>query len=1042
MGAQRTCAAVAAAAGLAISVLVVAGSAAAQPASAGTELAAASSPTQVTVIPPDPNPATTVPVDDILFAGTSGFLHRFSPSAGVSSGYLWTSYATGATSTVTALAHVSLGSFFPAGGDSIAIYPDTVGTPITELDLATGASTQYTAPAGDTASGLFGNAMIVDSTGSNPPDYSVLTFAPDGSYTSIPVTGLPAGAGLLAPFRVGDASDAVVRYDSSGGLNSYGLLSPVTGEFAAIPDSSASYAPVLSATSVAVQTSATTVDVFSLAGLTSGSDTTPQVVTLPAAAADRIALDGDYVVAVPSASGSPAIAAPVSGASPVTALQQTQDSTYAIAQAPDSALVVGGSGVSDWSVYQLSTDSGGSLETTAVLPLTQLDNAGLTISQGEVWHAEGTPNVGVPDDILFGHPLQSDNGFDQPYDHSPYDITLESPLPCAPDAACVRVVDGNWYGPAYLGGSGDQMQLWEGDQTDGDVIYPGPGTLVDASSDYAIVDDAASGSTPAEQLVVDVGYAKVVSSGPVTGAALWFDTLWQANAPGELEATDLTTMTAAKPIQTGSDCTATDVQAAARWIYWACGTTGPAGVYDLRTGTDISVPAGPALLGDGYVVQHDQATGQLLMYDVHTDTAAGPVVLASGVLSGPTADDRNITWAVDKYSGDVAYIDASDSVHVIDTGVPATPVAIGEPSAAELRSTSNEGSAGWAESLFLTRPVSGWTVTIRQAGTDKVVHTVSGGPARYGISPSWNDRLSGGAKAYSGRYTWTLTATAAGESSPTQIANYPFYVECGAVPFRSVDCDGEPALLAVAANSDAQWYDGTAAGGLRSNGYTENWALCAAGDRRSCVSALVPFGDFGGTGYADLLVRDRAGVLRAYLGIGQPDYNPGSVRSIRIGTGWDRYNALVAPGDESASGTLELLARDSAGRLWLYAATGHGKFRARKLISGGWGKYTRLIGAGDLTGNGIGDLLAVDASGTMWEYDGNGHGGFGARHRVSSGWAKYTAIIGIGDLTGDGDNDVVARGADGEMWLFPGNGHGGFGKRVSLHLNLRRYSLF
>lgn len=1033
----------------------MAGSAAAQPGPAGhaqattalattaqattAQAAASSPPTQVTVIPPDPNPATTVPVDELLFAGATGFLHRFSLETGVNSGYLWTNYATGATSTVTAMATVLGGSFFPAGGDSIAIYPAATGAPVTELDLATGVSTQYTAPSGDTACGLFGNTMLVSQGTGSAITYSLLVFAADGSHTTVPVTGLPAGAEIYRPARAGDASDALVRYDS-GGVSSYGLLSLSSGILTPIPDSSVSIMPVLSATSVAVQTTTNTVDVYSRTGLTSGSDVTPQVVTLPAAAADRIALAGGYVVAAPSTSGSPVVAAPLSGASPVTVLQQTQSSAYAIAQTPDSALVVGGSGVSDWSVYQVSSDSGGNLVTTAVLPLTQMDNAGLTISQGEVWHAEATPNIGIPDDVLFGHPLESDNGFDPKYDYSPYDLTVDSPLPCVAGQACVRIVDSNWYGPAYLGGSGDQMTLYEGGQTDGDASYPGPGTLVDASPDYAIVDDAASGSTPAQQLVIDVGYAKVVSQGPVTGAGLWFDTLWRANAAGELQSTDLTTMTAAKPISTGSDCTATDVQATARWIYWACGTTGPAGVYDLQTNTDIPVPAGPALLGDGYLVQHDQTTGQLLMYDVHTDSAAGPVVLGSGVLSGPAPDDRNITWAVDKYSGDVAYVDSADSVHVLDTGVPTTPVAIGEPSAAQLRIPSSNYGSTWGQVLFLTRPVSSWTVTIRQGRTGQVAATISGGPARYAINPSWNLRLTGGARAYSGRYTWALTATAAGETSPTQLAGYPLVVVCGAVPFRSVDCDGEPALLTVAPNTDARWYEGTAAGRLRSNGYTENWPVCADSYGRKCVSAIVPFGDFGGTGYADLLVRTRAGVLRAYLGIGQADYN--SVKSIRIGTGWGRYDALVAPGDETASGTLELLARDSSGRLWLYAATGHGKFRTRKLISGGWGRYTRLIGAGDLTGNGIGDLLAVDAHGTMWVYYGNGHGGFGARHRVSSGWNKYNAIIGIGDLTGDGHNDLIARTANGEMWLLPGTGHGGFGKPVSLHLTLGRDALF
>jgi hypothetical protein len=1024
----------------------VAGSAAAPAASAAT---AQPEPTQVTVIPADPDPATTLPQDSIDFAGTTGFLHVFTaePSySGSSSGYLWTSYASATTTPVPGMQGDASDSFFPAGGDELAIYPagGTSGY-VTELDPATGVSSQYAIPTGFSADGLYGSYMIVAPTGANPPSYSVLSFAANGTYTTTPVTGLPAGAIVRQQdtgLDTGNGSAAILRYFSAGAYSD-GLLDLATGVFTPITSSTINMAPLLTATSIAVRLTGSELAIYSLSGIMAGTDTTPELVTLPSGT-DWAALAGAYVVAVDSAAGGSALAVPVSGGTSSIVVPDAQGGYEGIAQGPDGALIVGGTGMADWSVREIAADAGGNLTDSPLLPLTQMSNAGLTISQGDVWHVEGTPGFGVPDETMFSHPLVPDNTWDIPYDQPSYAMAVNDPMQCAPDAACVRVVDGNYYGPAYLGGTGDSMNLYEGDQTIEGEIFPGPATLVDASSDYVIIDVAATSSASAQQDVVDVGYAKTVSSGPVTGAGLWFDTLWRANAPGEIQASSLDSsssslpISTSPPISTGADCQASDVQATARWVYWACGTSGPAGVYDLQTKTEISVPSGPALLGDGYIVQQDPSTGDLIMHDVQADTASGPITLATGVPVGPGTDDRNITWAVDKYSGDVAYVDSGDNVHVIDTGVPATPVAVGEPSAAELHEQDWQ-STGWSQYMYLSRPVSGWTVTITQGSTDHVVHTETGGPARYGITPTWNYLLPDGKKGFSGPYTWSLTATVQGATTPTAVASGPLGILCGQIPFRSIDCSGASALLAVQPNTEATWYVGTLSGKLVNSvgsGYTENWDVCRQ-HSRYCDTALIPFGDFAGKGTADLLVRTGNGEMRAYIGDGSADFY--GTKSFRVPGDWNKYNALVAPGTETSGGRLELLARDDAGRLWLYLATGHGTFARRRLIGRGWNKYTRLIGAGALSSNGIGDLLAISKNGTMWRLDGNGRGGFDRPQRVSSGWNSYNVIIGIGDLTNNGDNDLVARDRHGDLWLFPGNGRGGFGRRVLLGKGWNRY---
>jgi hypothetical protein len=98
-------------------------------------------------------------------------------------------------------------------------------------------------------------------------------------------------------------------------------------------------------------------------------------------------------------------------------------------------------------------------------------------------------------------------------------------------------------------------------------------------------------------------------------------------------------------VPTGASCAATDVQATDLYVFWSCGSNGPAGVYDLVSGSTTAMPAGQYLLGEGYVVRHEA--------------------------DGDLTDDRGITWTVDKHSGDVAYVDSQNAVHIVDPGVGA-----------------------------------------------------------------------------------------------------------------------------------------------------------------------------------------------------------------------------------------------------------------------------------------------------------------------------------------------------------------------------------
>jgi len=175
---------------------------------------------------------------------------------------------------------------------------------------------------------------------------------------------------------------------------------------------------------------------------------------------------------------------------------------------------------------------------------------------------------------------------------------------------------------------------------------------------------------------------------------------------------------------------------------------------------------------------------------------------------------------------------------------------------------------------------------------------------------------------------------------------------------------------------------------------------------------------------ADLLIRDAGGILSSVeFAADQPQAN--------LATGWLSMTATLASGDLDASGTQDLLARDTAGKLWFYEGTiiPGGEFLiypTRRQIGSGWQGYARLIAPGDWDGDHWADLMAVDSAGALWLYRGNGTGTFLARQKIGSGWHGFTAVIAPGDFDGDGHPDLMARDSAGGLWLYTGNGTGGF----------------
>ncbi|WP_105974810.1 FG-GAP repeat domain-containing protein [Streptomyces geranii] len=1029
------------------------GGGAAQAATTATAAAAAAT-TEIVL----DDPLWTFPrTERLLAAGETGFLHRQTDVAGL----LWTDYADGTTVTVQGPSGVfepndrsgcddideaCPSGFFAQGGDTVALQPrerdeDTV------LWSPDGSPPQTVYLPGDYL-GTYGSTVVTGDEERVLDDGSVvegswleLTDFVDGEQRDRTVTGFPTdGYKGYAPDTTGDRNGALLAYTTSATdgvhTSTIGYLDFATAEFTVAFTGAAPFPEVvLTEDRVGWYTPASGLHLKPRADL--GAEETVPVAGNPGGDGETDedmyaplpVLVGNWLVLTDPKGGSTAVS--LTDGSTRTLLNDTYGNPLAV---PDgSALVTGGTGAADWWIHRITEGPDGAPKLTKLYKVAPYENpkSGVALSRGHLRVAENTSG----DDATSVRTLTTDNATTLTASAAKTGQTVN---PICPYAGTVcSVLWGNQAAEpedVFLQRtSGGKERLTSINEEWGNSVLAfgtGGGAVVDVSDNYVVYNSG--GTAPAQYVGEFVQGQKLKRT--IRAAALNGSTLWSATGTsGQLTSYSLTTnKTLATVTVPGLGCVPSELQAAGRWVYWACGTAS-AGVYDTQSRKSTAVRPGDVLLGDGFTVRHDHTTDELVLTETPTGTTR---VLAAHIPDTGLAVDRRYRWTVDEYTGLVAWFDAYEQTHVATTGVaPSSPTAFVSEIDSSLVDVPTSTAYPWRGSWLLSRPVTSWSLTFtseQSTATGRVTRTFTGGATRAWLAASWNGRTANGSYFPNGDHTWTLRATGLGTSAPVTVATGTGYTERGsAVRHDFTDLEGPDGLgdlLTLSGSGALAFHDGNGKGGIsRDNG--EN-----TGTGWSTSVRAVPFGDLSGDRCNDVLVRMANGALRLYKPRCGYPVTPTTAYTTLATSGWTQHDILTSPGDISGDGRPDLIARKASnGTVYLYKGTSAGKLAAPVRLYADWRAYKKIVGAGDLNGDGIGDLLAQDKANNLYRFDGTGRGTFTARTKLFGAWgASYNAVVGVGDLNSDGRADLVARDTAGNLYRQSGDGKGSFGARAKI----------
>ncbi|MEU0716906.1 FG-GAP-like repeat-containing protein [Streptomyces lavendulocolor] len=937
--------------------------------------------------------------DTVLEAGADGFLHQREGTTGT----LWTEYATGATTPLTAT-----GDGY--GGMRAALDPATPGAPRTVSITALGSTETRKVEVPEGASwtkGFTADSILVSRPAADGSLASLgVVRMRDGKAVEQPVTGVPGGFRLMHGVAYQRTAKGAVVFLATpdGAVEKEYLVDYATAELRELPDHGDVDLEQFGDRHLLDRYGGDTV----LHLRTVPRDdpmATPVVTKLPSPPqgyrVDPLwpTLIGDWIVFGWSpeswATKLPGVrlqAIPVGGGEVRSLLAH---STAAPQAAPDgSLLVTGGAGATDWAVRRIGLDAAGVPVVTKVddVPPATTTVDGLTLGAG-VLHYRATSDAS-PYPALYER-LLSVTGTPTAGNR-----ILRRSVPAAVDAL-VPLGNGE---SAHQTGS--DVLAASGEHADG--MY---GRLSGGSGRYVV------SGTATTQYVGDLQRQFGTRSFSGRGAsAVWGTTVWLSDPakPSTVSWYDVKTKATSAALAIGSGCTPDRLQAVGRWIHWSCAKGAKAGVWDQKTRLSTPVPFGETQLGDGFVVRKDGAAGKLTLTDVHTGDPAA--VRTTDFASVPAGAD----WSVDKFGGHVAFTDAEERIHIKPVTVPRSPIAVIEDLVdATVLNVADGRDGAWHGTWQLSRPAVRTSMEIRNRAGATVAAWSSGDRSGARFSMAWDGR-GGADRAFvpAGHYTWTLSADPGDGSGPRTVRTGTVQVADVHLPFRDYDRDGIGELFSRSGGGLTA-HEPVKAASTTSTGWTG-------------VNHVVPFGDLDNDGCNDVLTRTTTGDLYRHSAKCGGVVTPTSPKA-KIGAGFNAFDALLSPGDMTGDGRPDLLARvRSTGDLYLYADNAAGGIGGGVRIAGKWNGLT-LIGAGDLDGDGHADLLTRDAGGELWRHRSTGTGAFHPRVLVFSDWgAGRDAIIGAGDVDGDGKNDLVSRDANGKLLRNSGRGNGTFGPTIQI----------
>lgn len=631
-------------------------------------------------------------------------------------------------------------------------------------DMKAGTSIRFTLPEGQTYQGTYGDTVLTATWAADGSVASLHLLRPrdDGELKDTEVTGKdgvrPASYKVLG----GDA-DTLAIWVSGDPTGQIGLLDTVSGRITGVLKGTwgSGYTQVaFGATYVAWFDPAYGDQKAHLLrrDALDGTETTVDVASSYEQRAS-VALVGDWLLSLrqtesfrnsdaPKDRGEPLLAVSVTDGRTRTLLPHARlGGTYGLNPTPDGGvLVAGGASAGDWDVRKVTANSDGTLALStlrSVAPKAGTYSA-VTLAAGDLATSEPDTNylpslykrhidlaaVSAGTRALVAQPPLSTDGTGG-----------------TAGSGAFALGDGAF---AYPSGAGIDVRSTPDDAAS--VAVPGGGQIVDASGRYVVFGYGyMSGFGSYQQYVIDrakPGSDKVLLTRPASAAAVWGSDFWTpGDTKGTVTSTDLGSG-ATETFALGKECTPTDLQAVGRWVYWTCAASGdPAGsgVWDRDTGRMLDVPA-DGELGDGYVVVHDEGTGELRLVDFHTADTVETRVLATdlpGYLS-------HGAYAVDRFGGGVAWLPGRGkpgAMRAVASGVPTSAL-----TAIETRTESSDGR--WTGAWQLSKPAApGAYVVVKDASgaTVKTLDAVQRGAA---LEVTWDG-------ADDGSYTWELVATPA-----------------------------------------------------------------------------------------------------------------------------------------------------------------------------------------------------------------------------------------------------------------------------------------